>query len=49
MALEHHASYIDSWRSLLKADAGAIVTAASKAQAAAHYLTGRDSRLMVRP
>jgi antirestriction protein ArdC len=40
-ALEHHASYLDHWRKLLKSDPRAIVTAASKAQAAADYLMAR--------
>jgi antirestriction protein ArdC len=37
-ALEHHASYIESWRSLLADDSGAIITAASKAQAATDFI-----------
>jgi antirestriction protein ArdC len=40
-ALEHHASYIQHWRSLLKSDPRAVITAASKAQAAADYLLER--------
>lgn len=37
-ALEHHASYIDDWRKLVKDDPRAIITAASKANAAALYI-----------
>jgi antirestriction protein ArdC len=37
-ALEHHASYLDNWRRLLRSDPRAIITAASKAQAAADYV-----------
>lgn len=40
-ALEHHASYIQNWRSLLTEDSRAVFTAASKAQAAADYITSR--------
>lgn len=40
-ALEHHASYLDHWRKLLRSDPRAIITAASKAQAAADYLLAR--------
>ena len=40
-ALEHHASYIENWRTLLRDDSRAIITAASKAQAAADYLLAR--------
>ena len=35
-----HAGYIENWIALLKADARAFFTAASKAQAAADYLRG---------
>ena len=35
-----HAGYIENWISLLRADARAFFTAASKAQAAADYLRG---------
>lgn len=35
-----HASYIDNWMALMKDDAKAFFTAASKAQAAADYLRG---------
>lgn len=37
-ALEHHASYLQHWRSLLADDSRAIFTAASKAQAASDYV-----------
>lgn len=37
-ALEHHASYIDNWRRLVVSDPRAIITAASKANAAAVYI-----------
>jgi antirestriction protein ArdC len=37
-ALEHHASYIENWRRIVKDDPRAIVTAASKANAAAVYI-----------
>lgn len=40
-ALENHASYIDSWRGLLRDDSRAIVTAASRAQAAADYVLAK--------
>ncbi|MGA8270532.1 MAG: zincin-like metallopeptidase domain-containing protein [Candidatus Sulfotelmatobacter sp.] len=40
-ALEHHASYLDHWRKLLRSDPRAIITAASKAQAATDYLLAR--------
>jgi antirestriction protein ArdC len=40
-ALEHHASYLDHWRKLLRSDPRAIITAASKAQSAADYLLAR--------
>jgi antirestriction protein ArdC len=40
-ALEHHASYVKNWQQLLAADSRAIVTAASKAQAAADYILAR--------
>ena len=39
--LEHHASYIENWRQLLRSDPRAIITAASKAQAAADYILAR--------
>lgn len=42
-ALEHHASYIANWRALLADDPRAVVTAASKAQAAADYLIGEGA------
>jgi antirestriction protein ArdC len=35
-----HSGYIENWIRLLKADARAFFTAASKAQAAADYLRG---------
>jgi antirestriction protein ArdC len=35
-----HAGYIDNWITLLRHDARAFFTAASKAQAAADYLRG---------
>ena len=38
-SLDHHASYIASWRELLTDDPRAVITAASKAQAAADYIT----------
>jgi antirestriction protein ArdC len=40
-ALEHHASYVKNWNELLTEDSRAVITAASKAQAAADYLLGR--------
>jgi antirestriction protein ArdC len=40
-ALEHHASYLDHWRKLLKSDSRAVITAASKAQAAADFVLGK--------
>jgi antirestriction protein ArdC len=40
-ALEHHASYLDHWRNLLRSDARAIITAASKAQAASDYILSK--------
>lgn len=40
-ALEHHASYLDHWRQLLRSDPRAIVTAASKAQAASDYILAK--------
>jgi antirestriction protein ArdC len=40
-ALEHHASYLDHWRQLLKSDPRAIITAASKAQAASDFILSR--------
>jgi antirestriction protein ArdC len=39
--LEHHASYIANWRTLLKDDPRAVITAASKAQAAADLLLAK--------
>lgn len=36
--LEHHASYIEHWRQLVKDDPRAIITAASKANAAAVFI-----------
>jgi antirestriction protein ArdC len=39
--LEHHASYIDSWRGLLRDDPRAVITAASKAQAAADFILAK--------
>jgi antirestriction protein ArdC len=36
-----HAQYLASWLKVLKADKRAIFTAASKAQQAADWLTGR--------
>lgn len=40
-SLENHASYIESWRTLLRSDPRAIITAASKAQAAADYILSK--------
>jgi antirestriction protein ArdC len=40
-ALEHHASYLESWRQLLHSDPRAIITAASKAQAAADFVLAK--------
>jgi antirestriction protein ArdC len=40
-ALEHHASYLDHWRKLLSTDPRAIITAASKAQAAADFVLAK--------
>lgn len=40
-ALEHHASYVQHWNQMLRDDSRAIITAASRAQAAADYLLGR--------
>lgn len=40
-SLENHASYIQSWRELLKADPRAVFTAASKAQAASDYILAK--------
>lgn len=37
---EDHAAYLASWLQVLKADKGAIFSAASHAQKAADYLTG---------
>jgi len=42
-SLEHHASYVQHWRQLLKSDPRAIITAAGKAQAAADYVLARVS------
>lgn len=38
--LEHHASYIQHWRDIMKGDARAIFTASSKAQQAIDHLLG---------
>jgi antirestriction protein ArdC len=40
-ALEHHASYLDNWRRLLRSDPRAIITAASKAQAAVDFILAK--------
>lgn len=40
-ALEHHASYVQHWNALLRDDSRAVITAASRAQAATDYLLGR--------
>ncbi len=40
-----HASYLDSWRGLLKDDTRAIFTAAAKAQQAADYLRGFNEKV----
>lgn len=40
-ALEHHASYLSNWHELLKSDPKALVTATSKAQAAADFILGK--------
>jgi antirestriction protein ArdC len=40
-ALEHHVSYLDNWRKLLRDDPRAIITAASKAQAAADFILAK--------
>jgi antirestriction protein ArdC len=40
-SLENHASYIASWRELLKADPRAVFTAASKAQAASDFILAK--------
>jgi len=40
-ALEHHASYLAHWKQLLAADSRAVITAASKAQAAADYVLAK--------
>lgn len=40
-SLEHHASYIENWRQLLRDDARAVFTAASKAQAAADFILAK--------
>lgn len=47
--LEQHASYLKSWLAGLSADPGYMITAASKAQAAADYLIARDSRVVALP
>ncbi len=39
---EQHASYLESWIEVLRSDNRAIVTAASKAQKAADWITGRE-------
>ena len=40
-SLEHHASYIETWRGLLRDDPRAVFTAASKAQQAADFLLAK--------
>jgi antirestriction protein ArdC len=40
-SLEHHASYIETWRGLLRDDSRAVFTAASKAQAAADFILAK--------
>jgi antirestriction protein ArdC len=40
-ALEHHASYVHHWKQLLASDPRAIITAASKAQAAADFVLAK--------
>jgi len=40
-ALEHHASYVHHWKKLLSTDTRAVITAASKAQAAADYVIAK--------
>lgn len=42
--LENHASYLDSWLSLLKGDKKVFFQAAQKATQAANYLQGKDSQ-----
>lgn len=44
-----HAAYISSWLDVLKGDPRAIVTAASKAQAAADWMHARQPRSMATP
>lgn len=46
---EDHASYLDSWLKVLKADKRAIFTAASKAQAAADFIHERAKEAAPRP
>ncbi len=48
-SLDHHASYIASWRELLTDDPRAVITAASKAQAAADYITAAVTGAAVVP
>jgi len=40
-ALEHHVSYVHHWKKLLASDPRAVITAASKAQAAADFLLAK--------
>jgi antirestriction protein ArdC len=40
-ALEHHVSYVKNWRDLMRGDSRAIVTAASRAQAAADFILAK--------
>jgi antirestriction protein ArdC len=40
-ALEHHVSYVHNWKKLLASDSRAVITAASKAQAAADYVLSK--------
>ncbi|MGP8164170.1 MAG: ArdC family protein [Steroidobacteraceae bacterium] len=40
-ALEHHVSYVHHWKQLLTSDPRAVITAASKAQAAADYMLAK--------
>jgi antirestriction protein ArdC len=47
--LEHHASYLDHWRQLLRSDPRAIITAASKAQAASDYILAKIRPEAVQP
>jgi antirestriction protein ArdC len=42
-ALEHHVSYVQHWKKLLASDPRAVITAASKAQAAADYVLAKVS------